>query len=332
MKTKTARRLGGIAMAAIVVAIAGSAVAQSFPSRPIRMIVPFPPGNASDLAARILADPLGERLGQQVVVDNRPGATGALGIQQLMQANPDGHTLMMTSLAPITVNPALTKSLPYHPQNDLEPVAMVGFTSMMLVTTPSFPAKTVGEAIGLIRANPGKYSYAHIGVGTLSHMTMELFRYLAGLDMVAVPYRGSGQALVDVSSGDVQIMWDGMTSSLPQAQGGRVRPLAVSTSTRSIFAAEVPTLAEAGMETLTKFEVEGWSGMFAPARTPKEVIARVNAEVNRILADPAFRQRLMTQNLEAYPPRTPDDFRRFIAVDLERWTTVVREAKIEAPQ
>jgi tripartite-type tricarboxylate transporter receptor subunit TctC len=249
-----------------------------------------------------------------------------------MQANPDGHTLMMTSLAPITVNPALTKSLPYHPQNDLEPVAMVGFTSMMLVTTPSFPAKTVGEAIGLIRANPGKYSYAHIGVGTLSHMTMELFRYLAGLDMVAVPYRGSGQALVDVSSGDVQIMWDGMTSSLPQAQGGRVRPLAVSTSTRSIFAAEVPTLAEAGMETLTKFEVEGWSGMFAPARTPKEVIARVNAEVNRILADPAFRQRLMTQNLEAYPPRTPDDFRRFIAVDLERWTTVVREAKIEAPQ
>jgi tripartite-type tricarboxylate transporter receptor subunit TctC len=150
--------------------------------------------------------------------------------------------------------------------------------------------------------------------------------------MVAVPYRGSGQALVDVSSGDVQIMWDGMTSSLPQAQGGRVRPLAVSTSTRSIFAAEVPTLAEAGMETLTKFEVEGWSGMFAPARTPKEVIARVNAEVNRILADPAFRQRLMTQNLEAYPPRTPDDFRRFIAVDLERWTTVVREAKIEAPQ
>ncbi|MFN8719234.1 MAG: Bug family tripartite tricarboxylate transporter substrate binding protein, partial [Rhodospirillales bacterium] len=211
MKTKTARRLGGIAMAAIVVAIAGSAAAQSFPSRPIRMIVPFPPGNASDLAARILADPLGERLGQQVVVDNRPGATGALGIQQLMQANPDGHTLMMTSLAPITVNPALTKSLPYHPQNDLEPVAMVGFTSMMLVTTPSFPAKTVGEAIGLIRANPGKYSYAHIGVGTLSHMTMELFRYLAGLDMVAGPSRGSGQALVDEASGDVQIMWDGMT-------------------------------------------------------------------------------------------------------------------------
>jgi tripartite-type tricarboxylate transporter receptor subunit TctC len=219
--------------------------------------------------------------------------------------------------------------VPYDTERDLAPVALIGWTGMMLVAAPDFPANDLAGVIRELQANPGKHSFANLGPGTLSHLTQEQFRVALGLNFEGVPYRGSGQALMDVSAGRIGLMFDGMTSSLAQVQGGRVKPIAVSSRRRSTFAPEVPTLAESGDPRLAAFEAVGWTGMLAPRATPAAVVERLNAVVNEALRDPALVRRFGAQALETYPPGSPAAFAAYIRADIERWQKVVRDAGIQ---
>jgi tripartite-type tricarboxylate transporter receptor subunit TctC len=326
MTPRITRRAAGLA--ALGALVAGKARAQAWPSRAIRLVVPFPAGNAGDITARVIGEEISKRLGQPVVVDNRAGASGALGIQAVLQAPADGHTLLVTSLSPLSIVPALTRNLPYDGERDLMPVALIGWTGMLFVAAPDFPANDVAGVIRELQANPGKYSFANIGTGTLSHLTQEQFRVAVGAQFEAVPYRGSGQALLDVSTGRVALMFDGMTSSLSQVQAGRVKAIAVSSRRRSVFAPDVPTLAESGDPRLGNFEAVGWTGLLAPRGTPPAVVERLNAVVNEALRDPALVQRFAAQALDTFPPGSPAEFGAYIRADLARWRKVVEEAGI----
>ncbi len=319
------------AMAALGSFAIGRAEAQAWPNRPIRLIVPFPAGNAGDITARVLAEELGRKLGQSVVVDNRAGASGAIGIQAVLAAPPDGHTLLVTSLSPITIIPVLTRNLPYDVERDLLPVSLVGLTSMLLVAAPDFPANDAAGVVRELLANPNKHSIAHIGLGTLSHLTQEQFRIATGTQFEGVPYRGSGQALLDVSAGRCGLMFDALTSALPQVQSNRVKAIAASSQRRSAFLPDLPTLAESGDPRLRSFESVAWTGILAPRGTPRAVIERVNGLVNEALREPGIIQRYAAQALEAHPPNTPEEFGTFLRADTVRWQTVVREARIELP-
>lgn len=305
------------------------AQAQAWPSRPLRIIVPFPPGNAGDVAARALADRLALRLGQPVVVDNRAGAQGAIGVEAVAKAPPDGYTLLVTSLSPLAITPAINKSLPYDTLRDLAPVSQLGWTGMILVAPASFPGNSVQDVIAFVRANPGKASYASLGSGTLSMLTMEIFKQAAGIDILHVPYKGSAQALTDVIGGQIPFMFDGMTSSYGQVKAGKLKALAISTRKRSSFAPELPTLMESGIPNAKGLNVEGWTGMLAPAGTPKTVIDRLNAEVNNIISQAEFRTRVGAQSMDVYPPGSAAEFGEFLKAELAKWTQTVRPLKLE---
>ena len=305
--------------------------AQTYPSRPIRMVVPFPPGNASDLASRTVGEPLSKRLGQPLVVDNRPGASGTIGADAVAKAAPDGYTLLGTSSA-FGVTPSVYKKLPYNAERDLVPVAPIGWTVMMLVSANDFPAKNVQELVALLKANPGKYSYAHLGAGALSQMVMELFKQMAGVDIVGVPYKGSGQALGDIMGGQLPLMFDGVTSANSLVKAGRLKAFAVSSRQRVRFAPEVPPLADSGVAALKDYDVQAWTGIFAPAGVPKPVMDRLNTEITQILQTPEVQERLIGQNLEAFPPMTPAQFAAYMKVEFDKWKQVAREGKISAAQ
>jgi tripartite-type tricarboxylate transporter receptor subunit TctC len=322
------RRGAGLTALGLLGSASAKGQAPAWPTRPIRLIVPFPAGNAADITARLMSEELSKRLGQPVVVDNRAGASGAIGIQAVIAAPADGHTLLVTSLSPLSIVPALNRNLPYDGERDLVPAALVGWTGMMLVVAPDFPANDVAGVVRELQTNPGKHSFANIGPGTLSHLTQEQFRLALGLNFEGVPYRGSGQALMDVSAGRVGLMFDGMTSSLAQARAGRVKPIAVSSERRSVFAPEVPTMAESGDPRLSGFQAVGWTGILAARGTPDAAVERLNEAVNEALREPALVQRFAAQALETYPPTSPADFAAYIRADLARWTRVVREAGI----
>ena len=260
-------RIGRCVVAAMAL-LAAAAQGQTYPDRPIRAVVPFPPGNASDLATRTIAEPLAKRLGQPIVVDNRPGAAGTIGADLVAKAKPDGYTLLGTSSA-FSVTPSVYRKLPYDAERDLVPVAPIGWTVMMLVASASFPVNNVQELVALLKADPGKHSYAHLGAGALSQMVMELLKQMAGVDVVGVPYKGSGQALTDLMGGQLPLMFDGLTSANPQVKAGRIKALAVSSKQRTRFAPDVPALAESGVPALKDYDVQAWTGVFAPAGTPK---------------------------------------------------------------
>jgi tripartite-type tricarboxylate transporter receptor subunit TctC len=317
-----------IALAGMLAA-AGAAQAQTWPDRPIRVVVPFPPGNASDLAARTIAEPVAKRLGQPVVVDNRPGAAGTIGADTVAKAKPDGYTLLATSSA-FGVTPSVYKKLPYDAERDLVPVAPIGWTVMMLVATSSFPANNVQELIARLKADPGKFSYAHLGAGALSQMVMELLKQMAGVDVVGVPYKGSGQALTDLMGGQLPLMFDGLTSANPQVKAGRIKAFAVSSKQRTRFAPDVPALAESGVPALKDYDVQAWTGVFAPAGTPKTIVDRLNADVVQSVQTPEVREKLAAQNLEAFPPMSPAEFAAYMKTEFDRWRAVAREGKIEA--
>ena len=307
----------------------GLALAQPWPSRPIRIVVPFPPGNAGDVAARAVADRLALRLGQPVLVDNRAGAQGAIGVEAVAKAPPDGYTLLVTSLSPLVITPAINKSLPYDTLRDLAPVSLLGWTGMILVTPASFPGNSVQDLIAHVRANPGKSSYASLGSGTLSMLTMEIFKKAASIDILHVPYKGSAQALTDVIGGQVPFMFDGMTSSYGQVKAGKLKALAISTRKRSTFAPDLPTLMESGIPNAKGLDVEGWTGMMAPAGTPKAVIDRINAEVSIIVQQPEYRARVGAQSMDVYPPGSAAEFGEFLKAELAKWVETVRPLKLE---
>jgi tripartite-type tricarboxylate transporter receptor subunit TctC len=309
--------------------VAGMAAAQPYPSRPVRFIVPFPPGNAADLTARVLAEEAQRRLNLSVVVENRAGGSGTVGVQAVTGARPDGYTFLVTSLSPIVVNPALIRNLPYDPQRELAPVSLLGWTGYLFLAAPEFPARTLPEAIAVIRANPGRYSAGNPGVGTLAHLTTELFGLLTGARVESVPYRGSAAALLDLSTGRLGVMIDAMTSALPQVQGGRVRALAVVQPTRSALAPEVPSMVETGVAELRDFQAQAWVALFGPAGLPDEVTQYWNREMNRWLADPAFAARFASQNLEVAPPSPPERLAELVASDIAKWSRVAQDARIE---
>jgi tripartite-type tricarboxylate transporter receptor subunit TctC len=333
MGSGTGRRIAAVLASACIAvsAITGAASAQTYPIRPIRIVVPYPPGNLADVTARTLAEPLSKRLGQPIVIENKPGATGIIGVDAVVHAAPDGHTLLLNSIS-LVIGPAILKQVPYDVATDLAPVALIGQTSMMLVANPEFPARDLAATVALLKENPGKYSYAHFGVGSLSQISMESFKRAAGIDIVGVPYRGAAQALTDVLAGQLPLMFDAMTSAYGHVRAGKTRAIAVSAAQRSSFAPEVPTLAESGLSALADYNVEAWSALLAPAATPPAIIAQIHAATMSAMEDADFRARAAAQTLEIYPPRPPDEVGRFLRAELTRWRQIVRDIGLEGSQ
>jgi tripartite-type tricarboxylate transporter receptor subunit TctC len=303
-----------------------AAMAQSaWPAKPIKIIVPFTPGTGIDVLARTLGQKLSERLGQPVVVDNKPGASGNIGTGSVATSAADGYTLLMT-VNTFVINPSLYKNVPYDPIKSFVPVAPAAVGALTFAVHPSFPAKTLAEAVKLFKANPGKYSYASPGSGTPQHLAMELFKLNTGTDILHVPYKGSAGAITDLLGGEIQAMVLPVHSALTHAKAGRIRMLAVAQDKRASIAPDVPTFAEQGV---TNSNVDLWYGLMAPSGTPAAVVDKLNGEVNAILAMSDVREALDKQGLTPIPGK-PEALGTLAKNDFVRWAEVIRKAKITA--
>jgi len=301
------------------------AAAQSFPSRPVTLIVPFSPSTGIDILARAIAPKLSERWKQPVVVENKPGASGNIGADQLAKAPGDGHTLMVT-VNTFTITPALFRAMPYDPVKDIAPVSKIAIATYAFLVNPAvFPANTFADATALIRANPGKYYFASPGNGTPHHVGMELIKLRLGLDATHVPYKGFAGAITDLLGGQVQMMFSLVHSSLPHVRAGRLRVLAVTGAARSPQFPEAPTFREQGVDFMD--DVDSWYAVMAPGRTPPALIARLNGDVNAVMALPDLRETLVKQGLIP-TTSTPGELAALINADLARWSKVVADAKI----
>ncbi|MBK9245823.1 MAG: tripartite tricarboxylate transporter substrate binding protein [Burkholderiales bacterium] len=310
-----------------VLAPAGSAVAQDFPDRPVHLVVPFPPGGGADILARTVAPRLAQSLGKPVVVENRPGAGGNVGAEYVARAAADGYTLLYGTNGTHGINASLYRNLRHDPLRDFIPVSRMTTIAAMLIVNPKFPAGTVGELIAYAKDNPGKVNFASAGNGTTSHLAGELFKTMAGIDIVHVPYRGGALAVTDLMAGQVQMMIDVMPNALPLARDGRARGIAVSTATRYPGAPEYPTIAESG---LPGFEASAWDGIFVPAGTPAPVVGRLNAAIRETLDDPQIAEALRARGAQPMP-NSPEAFARHVADSAEKWARAVRAsgAKID---
>jgi tripartite-type tricarboxylate transporter receptor subunit TctC len=313
------------AMAALILALAPAAHAQKYPSQPVRMIVPFAPGGATDIIARLLAERLAQRLGQPFVVENRGGASGIPGTQAVKGARPDGYTLLLTGNGPHATNVALFRKLPYDPLEDFAQISLTGVLPLVLNVNPGAPAQTFEEFVQWVRAHPGKVSYASPGIGTPPHLSMELLSQRLGLSMVHVPYKGSAPAITDLVAGHVPVMFDNVFASIGNVRAARIRSLAVGSGQRLASLPAVPTFVEAGMP---GFEVATWTSMAAPAGTPREIVELLSAEVRQIFAQPDVQARLLEQG--AVPvTSTPEQTARFVRDEIRKWARVVETAKVE---
>jgi tripartite-type tricarboxylate transporter receptor subunit TctC len=319
------KQWGWITAAVLLLALAGGAQAQAYPSKPIRWIVPFPPGGSTDLLARVVGQKLSEAWGQPVIVENRGGAGGTLGAAEAAKATPDGYTLLMGAIHH-TIASSVYPKLPYDFQKDLAPITIVAIVPNVLVVNSSVPAKSVAELIAHAKANPGKLTYGSAGLGTAHHLIGELFNSRAGVDILHVPYKGSAPAVADLIGGQVSIMYDTVASALPHIRSGKLRPLAVVTAKRSSALPEVPTLAETA---LPGFEVTTWFGAMAPAKTPKEIVTRLNAEMVKILNTPEVRKRLLDAGAEPLG-NSPEQMAAQIKRETEQFGNIVRQANITA--
>ena len=317
-------------VAAIVLALAGFAVpsehvyAQAYPAKPVRIIVPFAPGGGTDIIARIIAPVLSERLGQQVLVDNRPGASTIVGSEIVAKAAPDGYTLLIALTGTLAINPSLYSKLPYDPVGSFAPISLLATSPNILVVHPSVPAKTVGHLIAIAKARPGMLNFASSGTGGAPHLAGELFKRLAKIDIVQVPYKGAGPALADVLGGHVSIMFSALPPVLPQVKAGKLRALAVTAARRSQLVPDFPTMAEAGVP---GFEVSTWFGMLAPAGTDGRIADRLNSEVRSLLRAEDLRARFAEQGLEVLES-SPSDFASYIKSEMARWGKIVRESGV----
>ena len=311
-----------ILLCAAAILVSAAAAAQSWPAKPVRFIVPFPPGGSTDVLGRILAVKLGESLGQQVIVDNRGGAGGIIGTDIVVKSPPDGYTLLMTASAPIAINITLMKNVPYDPRKDLVPVSRIGSTPLVLVVHPSVPARSVKELIALLRARPNDFTYASAGSGTPQHLSAELFKTLANVKMNHVPYKGSGPAMIDVISGQIPITFEVFITALTYVKSGRLRALAQTGSTRSPYLPDVPTIGETGVP---GYESAGWYGVFAPAGTAPAIVNRVHSEMTRIMNTADMQQRMA--DLGADPAHdTPEQFAAFIRAEIVKWAKVIKDS------
>ena len=299
--------------------------AQTFPSKPVRLVVPYSAGGGADTTARLMAPKLQEALGQTIVVDNKPGAGGMIGDEIVAKAPPDGHTLLIGAFAH-AVNPALFARMAFRTPEDFAPVSLLVTVPELLVITPSHPAKTVAELVALAKAQPGKLSYASSGNGSAQHLAAELFKMRTGTDIQHVPYKGGALAVADVAAGHVPFYFGNMSSALPQARGGRVRALAVTSAARSPAAPDVPTIAEAGVKDC---EISEWNALIAPAGTPPQVIARLHAEVAKIMRMEEIRAKFADLGADAVGS-TPDELAAFMRAEMVKWAEVVKAANIKA--
>jgi tripartite-type tricarboxylate transporter receptor subunit TctC len=303
-------------------AFAAPALAQGYPTRPIRIVVPFPPGGGTDILARLLAQKLTESLGQQVIVDNRPGAGGKTGTEIAVKAAPDGHTLLMVS-ASYAVNAAIYR-LTFDPLKDLVPVAQMASVPFVLVSHPSLPAGNMKELIALAKAKPGQLNYASTGNGSSPHLAGELLTMMTDTRMVHVPYKGGGPALTDVLAGEVQLLFNTVVQSLPHIKSGRLKPIAVGSLKRSSALPQVPTIDESGVK---GYDVTNWFGVLVNGRTPRPIVTRLNKDIVQHLQGAEFRKRLATEGAEPVSG-TPEEFGRVIRADIEKFSRVVKAAGI----
>ncbi len=296
----------------------------AYPERPVRMIVPFPPGGANDIVARMVAQRLAEQWGKPVVVDNRAGAGGNIGIETGARANPDGYTLTIGSNSTLATNVVLEPSLPFDPRRDFAAISMIVTAANILIVHPSLAANTTADFIKLARSNTRKLNYSSFGDGSSAHLTGEMFKSAAGVDMVHIPYKGGGPALAAVMGGEVQCTFANLSVALPQVKGGKVKAIAVTSARRATALPELPTLAESGVP---GFEATATVGMLAPAGTPRALVLRLNQDVHRVVNEPAMREQLLARGLEI-ALSTPEEFARYIRNEIERWGRVVRDAGI----
>jgi len=301
-----------------------AAMGQAYPSKPVRLIVPFAAGGTTDVIARLVGQKLGDALQQQVVIDNRPGANGNIGTEMAVRAPADGHTLVMSFDGTIAINPSTYSSLPFNPQKDLAPIANVAQVPLIMVLNPDVPAKNLAEFIAYAKANPGKVNYSSAGPGSTGHLTGELFEARAGIDLVHIAYKGGGQAVQDLLGGQIQMLLTGLPTVEGHLKSGKLRAVAFTSAARVPGAPGVPTLAESGYPGLV---VASWYGLFAPAGTPPEILRRLNTEVNRILRSADVRERLATLGVEP-TGGSAEQFAETIRLDTSRWAKVVHDAGI----
>ncbi|KQP18377.1 tripartite tricarboxylate transporter substrate binding protein [Pseudorhodoferax sp. Leaf267] len=312
-----------LAAASLCCAPAWSQTDAAYPTKPIRLVVPFPAGGATDLFARILSTKLGEQLGQTVIVDNKPGAGGAIGSDQVAKAAADGYTLLLATTSTHSVGPVLNPRLPYDTVRDFTPIAHVGNAPSIMLVPNSSPARTVKEWIALSRQQPGKLNYASSGNGTIVHLTAELFKAQAGLFLVHIPYKGTALAIPDLAAGQLDVLFDSLPTGLPHVREGRLRALGVTSLRRTPMAPELPAIAE----TLPGFESSTWFGLYGPRALPPALVARINTAANKALADADARERLARLGIEP-EGGTPGQFAAMVAADLAKWKAVVVERKI----
>lgn len=320
---RTLVALGTTVLASLALGVPASA--QEFPDRAITLVVPFAAGGSTDVVARIIAQKMSDGLGQQVIVENVGGAGGSLGADRVARAEPDGYTILMGTVATHALNPLILKTKPYDAEKDFAPVSLLVVVPNVLVVNPELPAKTVEELLALLKADPQGYSYASSGNGTPLHLSGQLFMSMTGTEMVHVPYKGSGPALVDAISGDVPINFDNLPSSTGFIKSGALRALAVTTKQRAAIFPDVPTMEEAGVP---GYETNTWNALFAPAGTPPEAVARLNAAANAVLADPVVKEKLANVGAETVGG-TPEQLAAHVKSEIARWRPVIKAANVQ---
>ena len=312
------------AAALLAAILPAAALAQPWPTHPVKILVGFAPGGGTDVVARLIAQKLQESFGQPFIVENRAGATGTIAADVVAKAAPDGYTLLMGHVNSNAIAPNLFKTLPYDAVADFQPISYVGYVPNILAVYPGVAAKNIAELIALAKSQPGKLSYASSGVGSTQHLAGELFQILTGTKLIHIPYKGSGQAITDLLSGQVAMNFDTMPPVLPHVQAGKIKAFAISTPQRLPQLPDVPTFTEVG---ITGFDVTNWYGMFAPAKTPKEIVNRLNVEINKAMQDPVTRAKLVEIGTQM-GGGTPQDFEAFLRTELAKYAKLVKDAKI----
>jgi tripartite-type tricarboxylate transporter receptor subunit TctC len=309
-------------VAVLSTVLASAALAQAYPAKPVRLVVPYAAGGTADLLARAIAQKMGAALGQQVVIENRTGAGGGIGADAVAKSKPDGYTILMGTIASHAINPNLYRALPYDAEKDFAPIALVATMPNLLVVNPAVPAKTVRELIALAKSKPGELAFASAGSGTTQHLSGEIFKKMAGVDLLHIPYKGNAPAVTDLVGGQVQLMFDNIPISLQQVRAGKLRALAVTGPKRSPVLPEVPTVAEAA---LPGYAVTSWFAVFAPAGTPPSIVSVLNREINKALSDPGLRRQLADQGIEP-AGGTPAQLAAHVRAEIARWSKVVAES------
>jgi len=311
-------------LAVALACVAGSAYAQSYPAKAVRLVVPFLAGGSTDIVGRTVAQKLNEMWGQPVVVENRPGGGTTIGTEAVARAAPDGYTLLVTP-APFTINPSLLAKLPYDALNDFAPITLINTTPLVLVVNPGVPAKSVKELIALAKAKPGKLNFGSSGTGGSNHLAGELFNAMAGVKMVHIPYKGNAGALIDIVGGHLDVVYNGLTSALALIKGGKLRVLAVTSLQRNAALPDVPTLDEMGLK---GFEAVAWNGLTAPAKTPREVIMKINADVIKVVNSPELKERLKAEGSDPVG-NSPEQFATFLRNEIAKWAKVIKVAGVK---